>query len=249
MPDRGPAKRKKERSAPSAQRSRALSSDSPLSRLATLCQPFNEPSADAQPSPVFIAMLCEQFAEALADDKLESAMAMLAGCPQLALLPCRKALYSALHWSCASVRLAPATRALLELGCDPWGYPARNDSADASNTPLRWAVSSGNLESLRALLHAGALPTLGDLHEACRNAQGACAMAILSSAPLLDPFEPIGPHGAHCYSALEEAARSLRNPINDYRLQVDQALAAFEQAALMSSIGHAPADGKDGRRL
>lgn len=210
---------------------------SPLLLLAAQCgspgsftDDFSEPLG-----ALFMAHLADQFAEALANDKLEAALSMLAGCPQLALIPCRKALYSALHWSCASTRLAPATRALLLLGCDPLGYPLGGSASDdeSTNTPLRWAVSSGNLDSLRALLSAGASPTLGDLHEACRNAQGACAIAILDSAPQLDPFAPVGRMGVHCHATLAQAARSLRNPINDGRLRVEQALAAFERRSLM----------------
>lgn len=208
----------------------------PLSVLLELAESSESRGALTEPkseTPLFMHHLGEQFAEALANEKLETALSMLAGCPSLATMPCRKALFSALHWSCASERLAPATRALLVLGADPMGFPLSDKSADhASNTPLRWAVSSGNLPSLQALLRAGARPELADLHEACRNAQGACAMALLDARPDLDPFASI--HDSSCHQALVDSAKNLRSPIEEKRLHVDEALAQFERIALNS---------------
>lgn len=227
-------------------------SKSPLQRLALdIANPalFECISQDS----IFMRHLGEQFASALADGKIETALAMLAGCPALARLPCKKALFSALHWSCASVALAPATRALLLLGCDPLGYPGEypNDVERASNTPLRWAISSGNLPSLSALLAAGAKPDINDLYEACRNAEGACAIAIMTAAPHLNPFEPTGQAGLNCHQALIDAAESTRNPFNESRLLIDEALSDFESWALERAlVGDGDAgNGRQTRRL
>jgi hypothetical protein len=218
-------------------------SKSPLQRLAL---DIANPSfmAPISPDSVFMCNLGDQFASSLADGKIETALAILAGCPSLARLPCKKALFSALHWSCASAALAPATRALLFLGCDPLGYPGDypNDVERASNTPLRWAISSGNLPSLTALLAAGAKPHIHDLYEACRNAEGACAIAIMTSASDLNPFEPIGHRGLTCHQALLEAAESNRDPFNESRLLIDEALSVFQAWALNHAL---PIDADD----
>lgn len=199
----------------------------------------------------FMRRLADQFTAAVADGKLESSMAMLAGCPELAKMPCRKAFFSALHWSCANVSLAPVTRALLSLGCDPLGFPSPEQGAEGRhNSPIRWAASSGNLPALSALLGAGARPDLEDLMEACRNAQGACAMAIVEAAPELDPFAPAVAGGACCFDALREAAASLRCAVNDKRLQVDEALGCFEALALARQLPAGPrGDDSGSRRL
>lgn len=231
------AENKKKSHRKSATKGSSSRKKSPLQRLALdIANPalFECISQDS----IFMRHLGEQFASALADGKIETALAMLAGCPSLARLPCKKALFSALHWSCASVALAPATRALLLLGCDPLGYPGEypNDVERASNTPLRWAISSGNLPSLSALLAAGAQPDINDLYEACRNAEGSCAIAIMAAAPHLNPFEPTGHGGLNCYQALIDAAESTRNPFNESRLLIDEALSSFESWALDHSL-------------
>ena len=183
--------------------------------------------------------LCEYFAQTVCDGRLEAAMAMLAGCPSLAKLPCRKAHFSALHWSCSIVAMAPLTQALLFLGCDPEGFPFFEHepaSERKHNSPIRWAVSSGNQQSLKALLSYGAQPEVDDLYEACRNAQGACAIALVAYLPQFDPFAPIGPSGQTCYQTLLDAAHTFKTPLNEHRLMVQQALSLFEFMSITSHV-------------
>ena len=207
----------------------------------------------SDPKSVNIGRLCDQFAQTVCDGHLEASMAMLAGCPALALLPCRKALFSALHWSCSIVSMSPLTHALLSLGCDPEGYPAPEHAGLSDrhhNSPIRWAVSSANRASLAALLSFGAKPEIDDLYEACRNAQGGCAIALMEAMPQADPFAPIGPYGQSCHQALLEAARTLRNPINADRLKVEQAASLFESMAISKCVtAEDQADAQSSKRL
>lgn len=207
---------------------------------------------DGLPAPAFMEALGSQLANALADGRLESALAMLAGCPGLALIPCRKAFFSALHWSCSSEQMAPATSALLSLGCDPAGYPLPESSPEerASNTPLRWAISSGSLLAVEALIAAGATPGIDDLFEACRNAQARCALAIAEARPDLDPFEPSRPGLPHCVQALFEAAAALSPGERAKRPLLAEALSHFEARSLSESAPVPLSDSsKDSRRL
>lgn len=210
------------------------------SPMGSLCQSFMEAehhrSLDELGS-LYMRALSEQFATSVADGNLEASMAMLAGCPALARMPCAKSLISALHYSCASARMAPLTRALLALGCDPQGNPrAPGQVADGSSSPLRWAASSGSLGAIQALLKAGAKPKIGDLHEACRQARGDCVSALLSAAPKLDPFKPFGGHKTSCDAALRTAASERRAFSPENRLSIEMALADFERWALKREL-------------
>jgi ankyrin repeat protein len=194
-----------------------------------------------------MAHLAEQFACAVADGQLESSLAMLAGCPGLASIPCRKALYSSLHWSCASVKLAPLTRALLALGCPVDGFASTSGRSD-SDSPLRWAASCGNRESLDALLSYGARPVLTDLLEACRRARGACALAMLSAAPDLDPNE--SPAGSEsCKSALVRASQELSPISSELAEGIQQALSYFEKLALEAQTQEGRSSSSGSKRL
>lgn len=230
-----------------ARQTRKSHQASPLAALLA-CSGDSPAMRRGHPSPAFLDALGSELANALADGRLECALAMLAGCPALALMPCRKAVFSALHWSCSSERLAPATRALLALGCDPSGYPIPGSAPGerASNTPLRWAISSGSLPALLALISAGARPGLDDLFEACRNAQARCALAIAQARPDLSPFESPGPGLPHCFQALFDAAAALSPSDRAARPLLEEALCVFESRALLDSAPESAAAGRGG---
>ena len=207
---------------------------SPASRVCALGgKAFDESS--------FARALAEQFLDAVADCKLEAALAMLAALPSLATRRERKAGRGALHWCCASPSMAPCAKALLALGCPVDGFePALDDS------PLRWAADAGSLEALEALLALGAPARPGDLLAACRRAHGACAMALVRARPALDPFA--GSQGLpSAFEALASACEAFSHPFNEQRLRAREALAFFERLALeRESSGSA---GSGSRRL
>lgn len=220
------------RARPSA--STAVSPRSPLGRLIAK----GGPASELGDSLFFSRALCDQFAQAVADENRETALAMLAGCPQLARMPCRKALHSALHWSCASPAMAPLAEALLRLGADPTGtFPGEAPAREPANTPLRWAASSGSLRAVAALLGAGARPMLGDLREACRSGQGACGLAILDARPDLDPFADLD--GQSCHQALSAAVEGMTRGFAEGPRGARALMAAFERRAIEVSAGRA----------
>lgn len=215
---------------------------SPLGRLLALAEPGPELGVNL----VFSRALCDQFAQAVADENRETALAMLAGCPQLARMPCRKALHSALHWSCASPVMAPLAEALLRLGADPTGVmPGGDTVCEPVNTPLRWASSSGSLRAVKALLAAGVLPELSDLREACRSGQGACGLAIFEARPELDPFADLD--GQSCHQALDAAVSSMTLFNAEASISARALMAAFERRAIEDSTAAARSDSRSGR--
>jgi hypothetical protein len=195
---------------------------------------FQAAGVDPQ-SRAFMDALGAQLMDAIVDERLASALAMLAACPQLALADLRKAGRGALHWSCSSPSMAPCAKALLALGAAPSG--CAGEAAPCSESPLRWAAEAGSIDAVHALIQAGARPQLSDLFAACRRAHGGCAMALAQANPDLDPFAPLPGGLLCCFDELARACDALAFPFNEWRLQARQALAFFERQALQGSAG------------
>lgn len=172
---------------------------------------------------LFQSQLSERFAEAASLGDLHACMAMLAGCPELALdRSCSKAGHSPLHWACSTPSMAPLARALLWLGAPAAGDP----SCLSFQRPARWAIDCDSPGALEALLDFDAPLDHEDLWEACRLGHGACVILLLSRRPSLSPLWRPSESAPSCAEAL--AASLALRPRSDSQA----ALALLERLLL-----------------
>lgn len=141
--------------------------------------------------------LAAAFFQHMDQQDAQAALAILASEPELARRLPARAGHSAAHWACASLALAPVLEALLALGACPLGRELRGEAPllplGCSQTPMEWAICSGNDQAVAALALAGAPACPSNLLLACLAGQGGCALALLNACETsaLAPFDAL----------------------------------------------------------
>lgn len=205
----------------------------------------------------FKALSGSFFRSADAEDVF-SLIALLAAEPELAARLPARANHSPAHWASASPILTPVLRVLLSLGASPLGHVLEGGALSPIEgcwqTPLQWAISSGNEEAIQALSEHGALATPEDLQRACLCGQGACALALLEAygEQALRPFDPLPRPRGFCgpplsaLDAIELALTDHYNPLSERRRKILLAKSRLESLYLNSRINAATRDERSG---
>lgn len=208
----------------------------------------------------YFKILSEAFHKHLDQRDAHAALSALASEPELASRLPARAGHSPVHWACASAALAPVLEALLAMGACPQGRVLVDGELrlplGCSQSPMEWAVSSGNAEAVGALARAGAPASPSFLLLACLSAEGACAVALLDAfgPEALLPFEawerPVGEAGPplSAWDALLLASERRFDPDIALRRAIPLALSRFERLLLERASGSA-SSGKSSSRL
>lgn len=190
----------------------------------------------------YFKILSEAFHRHLDQRDAHAALSALASEPELASRLPARAGHSAVHWASVSLCLAPVLQALLAMGACPLGRVLVDDELSTplgcAQSPMAWAIGSGNPEGVLALARAGATASPSDLLMACLSGEGACACALLDAfgVEALRPFDPLDrPAGAlgppiSAWSALTQSAQRALDPAIERQRALPAAIARFERA-------------------